>query len=95
MVLCHLDHLLPSIHLRLGYSIQHFMLLNILEKFDSFLWRNSSLFTRSQVSYIRRNNMKFMPQILYKNSPKALPIRTYLCNVKQIIKTIASKQLVV
>ena len=33
-----------------------------------------------------------MPRILYWNSPKALPNHTYLCNVKQIIKTIGSKQ---
>ena len=33
-----------------------------------------------------------MPRILYWNSPNALPNHTYLCNVKQIIKTIGSKQ---
>ena len=36
-----------------------------------------------------------MSRISYWNSPKALPNHTYLCNVKQIIKTIGIKQLVV
>ena len=39
--------------------------------------------------------MKYMPRILCWNSPKALPNHTYLCNVKQIIKTIGSKPSVV
>ena len=62
--------------------IKHFKILGI------FLQLTLSILCCTQISYIQRNNMKYMPRILYWNSPKALPIRTYLCNVKQIIKTI-------